>query len=109
MLSNLLLYSVILLLAARGAKSVVRVDPGTCASIVPEINSAVQEAVNIATFAYQRTIGIRDHTLSYPDEVATLDTFQAYFGRTEADNVVGTGNLLVGQSFILYGYAAKKL
>jgi hypothetical protein len=96
MLSNLLLYSVILLLAAPGAKSVVQVDPRSCNGIVLEINTALQEAVNIAAFAYKRTIGIRDNTLSYPNAFATLDTFRAYFGRTMADNIIGTGDLLVG-------------
>jgi hypothetical protein len=45
-------------------------------------------AQSIAEFAFQRTIGNRDVTLSYPNAVVTLNTFWVYFGSRAADNTV---------------------
>jgi hypothetical protein len=95
MYSNLLLYSITLFLAAQGAKSALQVDDASCSPLVSEMNEALQEAVNMAEFAYQRTVGLRAYTLNRPDELATMYTFWAYFGSSLNADILGTGTLLI--------------
>jgi hypothetical protein len=52
MKSNLLLYSVILVLVVQGAKSVLQLDSGFCDDIALEVNTALRQAVDIADCAY---------------------------------------------------------
>jgi hypothetical protein len=108
--SNLWLCSIALLLAAQGAKAQVTADPVTCVGNIANVNNALQEAVNIAEFAYQRQVGLRDGTLSNADWRVAINTFNAYFGvlaapgtltrngALVAPNAVATGDTLISKS-----------
>jgi hypothetical protein len=88
----------------------VTADPVTCVGNIANVNNALQEAVNIAEFAYQRQVGLRDGTLSNADWRVAINTFNAYFGvlaapgtltrngALVAPNAVATGDTLISKS-----------
>ena len=56
-----------------------RIDHDTCSDDWRDVHNAVLEVVNIAQFAYQRQIGLKDGTLSAADMRVTFNTFISYF------------------------------
>ena len=70
---------IIFCLAAWEVNAQVQIDHKTCQSGWKNVHNALLEVVNIAQFAYQRQIGLRDGTLSAADMRVTFNTFIAYF------------------------------
>lgn len=97
-LSKLQFCSIILFLILQEANAQIQIDPG-CAGHVPAVNNALREAVAMAEFAYQRTIGLRDGTLPPRDARTTFNTFQAYFtpAGLPDPNAAANGNYLLGK------------
>jgi hypothetical protein len=101
MYSNLLHYWIILLLAARGTKSAVTVDLGTCQGNAPSITAAWREIAAIAQLAFYRTDAANKAKLPSASEMrVTYNTFQSYFGsHPVGDNVAATVATLLSKSF----------
>jgi len=97
MLPKISLYSIVVLLAAQVVTSQQLIDPVSCAGKVPRMTDSLNEAVNMAEFAYQRTIGLKDATLNYPDMRVTLNNFRAYFGTKAADGIAASGQTLISK------------
>lgn len=79
MLSNLFIYLIGLLLAIQGAKSVVTIDPTSCAPYPVTVRTSVDEMVEMIQAAYTRTENA--YNLQAPAEElrAVFNTFGAYF------------------------------
>lgn len=86
MLSHLFIYLIGLLLATQGTRSLVTIDPITCAAYPLTMQASLNEMVAMAQAAFSRTQD--SYNLQAPDhEVRVVfNTFEAYFasGNTQA-------------------------
>jgi len=96
MVSNLLLiYSLILFLGAQPSKSFITVDATTCGTLQNDVQSSVAEMIDMSSWAYARTVGGNQGTLSAADKRVTFNTYQSYFGINGAQaRKMVTSNLL---------------
>ena len=79
MLSHLFIYVIGLLLAIQGAKSLVTIDPNTCAAYPLTMQASLNEMVAIAQAAFGRTQNALNLQASEQELEVVFHTFDAYF------------------------------
>ena len=75
------LHLIILFLAVQGADARVKVSTFSCIDHLEDVKNALQEAIAMADFAYQRQNGLSRQTLNPGNMRATMNTFATYFSR----------------------------
>lgn len=98
MISNLLLiYLLILLIAVQGTKSDMTADPASCqGNLLQEVDAAITEMIDMADWAYSRTLGGSTGNLpSKDDQRVVYNTYTSYFKSANPKNTAAiTSNLL---------------
>ena len=79
MLSNLFIFLIGLLLVIQDAESTVVIDPTTCAHLQTTIRASVNEMIQVAEAAYNRTNSAFYNQVSIRELKVVLFTFDAYF------------------------------
>jgi len=88
MLSNLFIFLVGLLLAIQGAKSLVTIDPISCAPY--NVKNALDELVDMAQTAFTRTGTVFKGQGSKDERRVVFNTFNAYFSAIDPRTTAGT-------------------
>lgn len=101
MCNLVLVYSIIFLLAAQGAKSIINVDPNTCFGPNGEgINVAINEMTDMADWAFDRTYrGSTNQLPSKDDQRVVYNTFASYFKMATAQNNAAITKNLLSMTF----------
>lgn len=84
MLSHLFVYVIGLLLAIQGAKSLVTIDPNTCAAYPLTLQASLDEMVAMAQAAFDRTQNAYNLQASQQELDVVFHTFDAYFATSNA-------------------------
>lgn len=82
---------IILFLVVPEANAIIQIEPHSCLGFKQSMKDAIEEAIDMAEFAYQRQIGLRDGTLHPANMRVTMNTFQAFFTTFAGRNQVQPG------------------
>lgn len=96
------MFSIIFL--GQGGKSAVNVDPITCQDKLEDFPSIIEDVMNMANWAYERTLGTYDAELPIPDMRVTLSAVTVYFASPSDEELIFlTGMSLAYKSDFLIG------
>jgi hypothetical protein len=90
---------IILLLAAKGTESQITFDQSTCKLYKSTLLTALNEAVQMSNWAYNRILGYQDGTLTMPEKWVLYETLGTYFGSNDPEETLKNANALLGRLF----------
>jgi hypothetical protein len=98
MQASIWVYPIILLFSAWPVQSAVNIDDKSCVNNDATIRAAFGEMVDMANWAYFRTVGLKNGTLtSSSDMRVTYNTFAALFGEESSQIMAETATGLISR------------
>jgi hypothetical protein len=99
MLFILFLFSIIALLAPRGAEPQITIDDASCGNNKPTVEAALNEMVDISDTAYNRTEELFTLNASVDELKIVLFTFDSYFGTNSDQQTDSSAQRILCWSF----------